>query len=267
MSARLAEETVLIAHNGRYVCENGRPVSIGLEVTRAVTGTRLYLARQPLPRQAAPDIRPVIEVTTESTLEAGRRLGRGTAALVFASALNPGGEFLDGEQTQEGDIARSSALFLCLRTVREYYLYHRAQANPLYTGRVIYSPDVPVFRGPDARLLARPYALSFLTAAAPNLAEIRRRKPELAGVVPGVLVWRAERVLRVAAANGHRTIVLGAWGCGFSGNSPQVVAAAFRIALRRLRRFDQVVFAIRDSSEDGRTYRAFLEAFATGRPQ
>lgn len=42
--------------------------------------------------------------------------------------------------------------------------------------RVIYSPAVPVFRDDDGVLLARPYPVSFLTAAAPNLA-VHDRQP------------------------------------------------------------------------------------------
>jgi len=39
-------------------------------------------------------------------------------------------------------------------------------------------------------------------------------------------------VLRVMAAQGHRTAVLGAWGCGVFRNDPREVATAFAEWLR-----------------------------------
>ena len=65
----------------------------------------------------------------------------------------------------------------------------------------------------------------------------------------------------MAAAHGHRQLVLGAWGCGVFANSPAVVAAAFRSALTRVPRFDRVVFAVLDRTGTGPTYRAFVDAF------
>lgn len=74
---------------------------------------------------------------------------------------------------------------------------------------------------------------------------------------------RAERVLRVAAAHGHRQIVLGAWGCGVFRNSPAVVAGAFQHALTRVPAFERIVFAVLDRTGQGPTYRAFVDAFSS----
>jgi uncharacterized protein (TIGR02452 family) len=267
VSARLAavaRETVEILHNGQYVAASGARVSIGAEVTRAVAGTRLYLPTDVIAEPVAVCSEPIVEVTTESTVEAGRRLGPDAVALVFASARNPGGGFRTGAKAQEEDIARASALFACLRTTGEFYLYHREHADLRYSDRVIYTPEVPVIRGPDGRLLERPYGLSFLVAAAPNLGAILDRQPEQAATVPTVLAGRAERVLRVAAGHGHRAIVLGAWGCGVFRNTPVSVAAAFQTALVRVPCFERVVFAILDPTGTSPNYRAFADAFAAG---
>jgi uncharacterized protein (TIGR02452 family) len=265
MSARLAalaRETVRIVRDGQYRTPQGRLVSIGEDVARAVAGTRLYLPDDELPHPEEPLKPLVVEVTRESTLEAGRRLGPGTAALVFASARNPGGGFLAGAKAQEEDVARASALYECLLTADEFYEHHRANRDLRYTDRVIYCPDVPVFRDRDGALLEEPYGLSFLVAAAPNLGAILVNQPHLAGTVPAVLKRRAERVLRVARAHGHRQIVLGAWGCGVFRNPPEIVAEAFRHALTEVPGFDRVVFAILDRTADSPTYRAFNAAVA-----
>ncbi|MBX6752454.1 MAG: TIGR02452 family protein, partial [Micromonosporaceae bacterium] len=224
---------------------------------------RLYLPDDELPEADEPLKPLVVEVTRESTLAAGRRLGPGTAALVFASARNPGGGFLSGAKAQEEDVARASALYECLITVDDYYAYHRAHRDLRYTDRVIYCPDVPVFRGDDGTLLEEPYGLSFIVAAAPNLGAILTNQPELAGTVPAVLKRRAERVLRVAMAHGHRQIVLGAWGCGVFRNPPEIVAEAFRHALTQVPGFERVVFAILDRTGDSPTFSAFNAAVAS----
>jgi uncharacterized protein (TIGR02452 family) len=80
-----------------------------------------------------------------------------------------------------------------------------------------------------------------------------------------VLAQRALRVLTVAAAHGHRRLVLGAWGCGVFGNVPQVVAEAFGAALNRIDRFDHVVFAVLDRAPATPTYHTFAEFFVSRR--
>jgi len=248
-----------IIERGGYQSDDGW-VDIGPDVVRAVAGTRLYLPSDPLPA-VGDAVTPVIEVTGESTVEAGRRVGPGAVALVFASARNPGGGFLRGTKAQEEDIARASALYECLRSVPEFYTFHRASADLRYSHRVIYSPDVPVFRRDDGRL-DHPYPLSFLTAAAPNRGAIGMNQPHLLDTVSATLDARAERVLRVAAAHGHRTLVLGAWGCGVFANVAADVASAFRTALSRVPVFQRVVFAVLDRTGTGPTYRTFADAFA-----
>ena len=266
MSARLraiARETVAIAERGGYRDAGGAEVR--LDVASAVAGTRLYLPGDPLP-EVPGGTTTAIEVTGESTLAAARRLvaagpqdsGGDVAALVFASARNAGGGFLNGAQAQEESIARSSALYPCLRAAGDFYAYHRSRTELTYSDRVIYSPRVPVFRDDKGGFLAQPYPVTFLTAAAPNLGAIRQNQPELIAEVPAILRRRAARVLAVAAAHGHRRLVLGAWGCGVFGNDPAVVAGAFAEALRD-GPFDQVVFAVLGPNRD-----AFTAVFPGG---
>jgi uncharacterized protein (TIGR02452 family) len=263
MSGRLREvarATVAIAEAQAYRAPSGRTVTI--DVAAAVAGTRLHLPDEALPA-GRPAERTDVEVTYESTLVAARRVAdENPAALVFASAKNPGGGFLGGAKAQEEDLARSSALYPCLLGASDFYAYHREQRDLRYSDRVIYSPAVPVFRDDKGALLEEPYRVAFLTAAAPNLGAIARNRPGDAGDVPAVLARRARRVLRVAAAHGHRTLVLGAWGCGVFRNDPATVAAAFADALREVGQFDRVIFAIRDDRSGTPVYRAFESAFA-----
>ncbi len=265
MSSRLrviAEDTVRIVGSGRYLAPGGGEVELAREVAGAVAGTRLYLPDDPVAAAAPIEGAPVVEVTGETTLAAAGRLGGDVACLVFASARNPGGGFLNGAQAQEESLARASALHACQQAAPKFYTFHRQQSDLRYSDRVIYSPSVPVFRDHDGTLLPRPYLVSFLTAAAPNLAAITATQPESAATVPVVLRTRAARVLQIAAAHGHRRLVLGAWGCGVFGNDPPVVASAFTEALDQARWFEQVVFAVYDRQPASPAYRAFARIFA-----
>lgn len=267
MSGRLREiarRTVEIAESGHYPGPSGVEVHIGPAVRAAVAGTRLHLPDDDLPPVPASSGDTVLEVTHETTLMAVRRLGPGTAALVFASAKNPGGGFLGGAKAQEESIARSSALYPCLLSAQQFYAYHREQRDLRYSDRVVYSPDVPVFRDDRGELLDEPYLTSFLTSAAPNLGAILRNQAEDAPEVPAILARRARRVLAVAAAHGHRTLVLGAWGCGVFRNDAATVADAFADALRQVPAFDRVVFAIRDNLSGTPVHAAFVRRFTTG---
>ncbi len=80
------------------------------------------------------------------------------------------------------------------------------------------------------------------------------------GQILPVLQSRAEKVLTVAVVHGHRSLVLGAWGCGVFGNAPQDVAEAFGDLLSSpgfRGAFDLVVFAIHERAEVS----AILQAF------
>ncbi|MER6677888.1 TIGR02452 family protein [Streptomyces sp. NPDC000983] len=250
---------------GQPAPPDGREVTISDAVRAARRGTRLY-GPEPVPVPTAPPLTTSVEVTGESSLEAARRLGPGTAVLNFSSARNPGGGYLNGAQAQEEALCRASALYTCLIEVPEFYDHHRRHRDAFYTDRVIHSPAVPVFRDDRGRLLDEPYLAGFLTSPAPNAGVVRRTAPERAAALPRALAARAERVLEAAAAEGYRRLVLGAWGCGVFQNDPAQVAEAFRALLapggRFADRFEQVVFGILDRTPQAAVRTAFERTFA-----
>jgi uncharacterized protein (TIGR02452 family) len=272
----IAKQTVEIVQRGEYVAPSGRTVSMLDGVERAKKGTRLYRPSElealaaNAPASTTRASRPAVSVTPETTSAAGRRLvvsERASRVLIlnFASAKNPGGGFLGGAKAQEEDLARASALYACQLTQPDYYAANRACGSMLYTDHMIYSPDVPFFRDDALDLVEEPYALSVITAPAPNAGEHARRDPNHRDVVNATLRGRAAHVLRVACAHEHRVLVLGAWGCGVFKNDPVFVATAFAelLASKELAgAFERVVFAIYDRSKAGATFRAFQERFA-----
>jgi uncharacterized protein (TIGR02452 family) len=256
---------------GAYVAPSGRAVSIREAVDAAVRGTTLVRPDEIAALEAAISSvpsrtgRPTIEVTPETTSAAARRLveregATQVAALSFASAISVCGGFLVGAKAQEEDLARQSALYACLAPQRAYYEMNRALGSDLYTDAMIHSPDDPFFRDDGLGWLEAPYAVSILTVPAPacrgGLDPSDPRVHETIG-------RRARNILLLAAARGHRTIVLGAWGCGAFRNDPENVSSAFSAALddERLRGvFERVLFAVYDPG--GRNLAAFRRRFA-----
>jgi uncharacterized protein (TIGR02452 family) len=206
----------------------------------------------------------VVEIEIETTL-AGitRLLNQGSApvaALNFASAKNPGGGFLSGSQAQEESLARSSALYASLTKVMAFYEHHRGQGTPLYTHAMILSPDCPVFRDDSGALLSSTQRVTFISSAAPNAGALKDRYPHEFNSIPEVLKTRAEYVLALAASQGLKHLVLGAWGCGVFRNDPHLVAQTFMQLLSRdewRTRFSKVVFSIPDSSPNADVVQIF----------
>ena len=135
-----------------------------------------------------------------------------------------------------------------------------ARSRPDSSDWAIYSADVPVFRTDEGSELEQPWLLSFLTCAAPYAPAIGQ--PESGDL----LEQRIHRVLAIARAYGHSTLVLGAWGCGAFENDAERTAWDFRRVLETDFRgaFSEVVFAITDWSPERKTLGPFRDVFAPG---
>jgi uncharacterized protein (TIGR02452 family) len=162
--ASLAEETLRLIEQGGYTSGSGKRVSLAEAVSRALHGTVGIPPEEVLGVPRTSEVKSVIEVTSESTLQALIRLqgedSPGLACLNFASAKNAGGGFLGGSQAQEESLARSSALYPCLKSAPQYYETNRACRTGLYTDWMIWSADVPFFRDDEGALLDLPVLAS-----------------------------------------------------------------------------------------------------------
>ena len=268
----IARETLEVLDAGSYETASG-PHDIRTEQQAAVGGTRLFRPADLASLVAAGAKRnegntsATFSVTEERTQDAARRLVQQEFAsdlvvLNFASARNPGGGFLTGARAQEEDLARSSGLYRCLETQTEYYEINRRASSLLYTDHIIYSPSVPWFRGGTRDFLERPFCAAIITAPAPNAGEFLRRKEGPRSELISTLVRRCAYVLAVAEAAGHRTLLLGAWGCGVFRNQPADVAEAFMSHLEQERfrhSFRHVEFAIYDRAPGQPNLVAFRE--------
>ncbi|MEZ4230578.1 MAG: TIGR02452 family protein [Polyangiaceae bacterium] len=270
---QVARDTLAICDAGSYVGPSGERIELGPQIEAAIRGTRLYEPKELDDLLALPGGEgeaPRVEVSDETTQLGAQRLvkeGETEVALLnFASARNPGGGFINGAKAQEEDVTRCSALHPCLTSpaVEEYYRVNRAMDSMLYTDHLIYSPRVPFFRSRSTDLLDEPFLASVITAPAPNAGEALKRDPDCSDEIEETLRRRAAKVLMVAAAQQHRVLVLGAWGCGVFRNRPDQVADAFgkHLSSPRFRGcFDRVLFAVLDRSPDRQTLSAFERRF------
>ena len=262
LAAEYGRQAVQIIESWEYPAPSGRVVNVSQLVKQSADGTVSYPPCQPFRESARGNYQTKISVENMTTLEAARRLiseGRQPAVLNFASATNPGGGFLGGARAQEEYLARSSGLYACIRD-NAMYAFHRSRRDPLYTNYAIYSPDVPVFRSDDGRLLDEPYTVGIITCPAVNANRVDfKRKNEI-----GPAMWlRILKVLSIGVKHGHDSIVLGAWGCGAFGNDGHEIAELFHRALEQNFKgsYRRVVFAIVDWSTDRKFIGPFQNAF------
>lgn len=265
-----AKDTLEIIERGSYQNTLGETVSVKQETDLAVENTKLWRTEDFPPSLDLTKLadETVFEVTDETTLEAAKRVCRedetgNPFVLNFASAKNPGGGFLGGAQAQEESLARSSSLYACLTANFEMYEFNRRRDSCLYSDWMIYSPQVPVFRNDDGSLTDKPYLVSFMTSPAVNAGVVNRQESKNIPQIEKVNRERARKFLWIANRNQHKTLILGAWGCGVFQNDPHEIARMFDELLKGefANCFERVIMAIYDKTPAQKVYNAFVEVF------
>ena len=176
--------------------------------------------------------------------------------LNMANAYHSGGGWLSGALAQEEALCYRSSLSFTLKT--RYY--------PLPDAGGIHSPTVIVIResmanGHDLLDLSRPEDLPVVSVV--SVAGISG--PKVVRTVSGEEGYQHKKdremmkekmrvVLRIAAVNGHRVVVLGALGCGAFGNPKGEVVQCWKEVFEE-DEFDggwweAVVFAVMETGED-----------------
>lgn len=259
----IAKETIEICKNGSYTSLSGNKVDISVDLDMAKQFSVYYTEGVPANvTEVDEPITPVIEVTNETTTQAAQRLaGLGKqkiVALNFASARNQGGGFLSGALAQEEDLCRKSGLYTCLKGKPLFYNANILCDNCYYTDGVIYSPKVPFFRDEYDLVLENPYTLSIISAPAPNLNGVEKVDGK---ILTTTLAKRINKILEIAYINGHKNLVLGAWGCGAFGNDANMIATMFQAGLMLTPAFEHVCFAVYDRRDPPVIYETFKKVF------
>ena len=275
----IAQDTLNILQKGYYFHSKGEQIDISRDLKACLAGTKYYepdslsLLQKEVFSKSPKFSEVEFDVRNETSLVGAERLARSLgegqlakiAVLNFASAKNPGGGFLKGARAQEESLARSSALYKSLVKCPQYYDFHRSHRSLLYSNRIIYSPDCPVFKKDDGTLLDEPYLVDFITSPAPNAGMILRDRPKDAEKIPEVLRDRGAKILTLAASHDCDALILGAWGCGVFRNDPAIVARVFADYLLPnglfAGSFKTILFSVLDSTKGQKNFREFQRRF------
>lgn len=257
---KIAEETLEILERGFYENSKGERIEIRELQEMAEKLTKLYTPDESdnlLKNQRVESLNneTEIKVTNQTTLDAVRELisegNKDVLCLNFASARNPGGGFLGGSQAQEESLARSTGLYNCQLKSFEYYEINRTTKSCIYTDYMIYSPFVPIIKNESGLNLDELNYCGIITSPAVNKGVVKQKEPEKLDDIEEVMKRRIRKVLAISLENNHKTIVLGAWGCGVFQNDPNDIARYFKETLSSdfKNKFKKIVFAIYSRNE------------------
>lgn len=238
----------------------------GLLATRPDVRDRGYLYKDGdapiLDKKYCPSLPPThVRVINSDSIDAALALGSSATNNRHPCVLNMANANSAGGGWQHGALAQEEAL--CYRTSLSRTLKHHYYPLPAKGG--IYSPYVLVIRnnmksGHDLLDLLNPAALPVIAAI--SVAAVCM--PQTTADANGVLRYRLGQdkrlmeekmrvILRIAARNGHRQLVLGAFGCGAFANPKDEVANMWASVLKEAEFgggwWSDVVFAVLD---DGR---------------
>lgn len=125
----------------------------------------------------------------------------------------------------------------------------------MYSDYMLISPNVCVFRDAQLNLLQDVYNVAVATVPAPNLRTFVIGKNNLTQL----MLTRTRKFLSLAAYEGYKNLVLGAWGCGAFRHNPADVAGYFyKVLLDEgfAALFDTITFAIIKSENNLQAFRA-----------
>ena len=257
--ALTAQDTLEILKRGYYHNSRGERIDIAQQQTAAEENTRLYrpeelleLIESPEDGQAAYETACVVnDLTTLDSVRNEYPNDHHLLCLNYASTKNPGGGFLKGARAQEESIARASGLYPCQLKAENYYKSNRRNRSCLYTHHMIYTPSVPVIKKEQGELMDQPVFPSIITAPAVNAGAVHRNEPGNVYKIEPVMRQRIDMLLALCRKHGHKTLILGAWGCGVFRNEPADIARLFKDLLfgKYNNQFERVVFSVYSRNE------------------
>ena len=228
----IANETLEIINKGFYINSNRCRIDVRKEIHKSIEETMLYeLDNSEEVNKSKMDKFSNIEIIEGSIIDEiikiRNKIDDGNIiALNFASAKNPGGGFLNGAMAQEESIARASTLYPCLIKENEFYNYHKKNNNPLYSDKIIYSPNVLIIRNDEGELLEKPVKCSFITSSAVN-ARVALKRGITREQIYSVMENRIDKIIQLSILKKADVMVLGAFGCGVFGNDADDIAKIF----------------------------------------
>jgi len=257
--------TQQIITRGSYITEAGIEHDIQESLHQANAQMVTFRPDAVIPQGTAKYSQAMTFVHNQTALmvaHARQRRGYRVAVLNFTNPRNLGGGWLHGVQSQEASLARSSGLMHCLGS-HSWYRNRTHRTNPFYDDTVIVTPHVPVFRGHEGDLLETPLHYAMISAAAVHSTNVQLYMPQREAEIPLQMARRATRIIEAAATTNANVLILGAWGVGEFGHTPELIATAFQVAFesRATRAFAIIDFAVPDIAPTTPVYTAFRNRF------
>lgn len=256
-------DTVAAVRRGYYATQNGT-IRFDESTTRAMIENTIFYDKEFFVDNNKKTTGTKISVVNCDCLVEAEKLvemGMNVAVLNMASRRNPGGGVTTGAGAQEENIFRRTNIFQSLYQFAHYANLYGVRRNekqyPLdrnFGG--IYSSDVTVFRGPEDEgypLLDNPFHVAFISVAALNRPELTSDNKIIQSLIDPTK-RKMRTILRIALANGHDAIVLGAFGCGAFRNPPAHIAALFHEVLKEEEfhnKFKHISFSILEDHNSG----------------
>ncbi len=189
--------------------------------------------------------------------------------LNMVSPTHPGGRVRDGAAAQEEELCRRTSLLLSLEgeEAKKYYEYNNALKTRMASNAVMMSANVEVIKDSASEPLNEPFEIAVMSCAAPMVRLGLEGMSE--DEYRDMLYRRICGMLLVAASQGYRHLILGAFGCGVFGNDAAAVSDLFCRAFRELSNrghmFASVDFAVLCCADNDRNYREFCRNFLSNR--
>lgn len=270
------DSTLEFVQKGSYLA-NWKDVKLDLEEDMGKNSI-FYTSEVHIPTSAHRYESTGVSVIVDDTLNAAHKMvgeGKDPCVLNMASRQTPGGAVKRGLGAQEENLFRRSDLYRSLfRFDKEQAEEFGMEADTKYSYPMdrdfggIYSGDVTVFRSDEKNgyaLLTQPYKVSVVSVAPISDPEVVDDMICPEQVEPTMNKIRT--ILRIAFINGHRHLVLSAFGCGEQANPPRHMAELFKSVLEEdefRHRFTEIVFAIlkRGGELSGQgNYESFRDVF------
>ena len=267
------EDRVKVAHNvmaelnvGGFETEDGY-----YTFSSETAGVKL-MKTTPVPYFIGKDIVPTsanVRIVNDNTISVAFLLAKAgkTGVLNFASAWQPGGGWLRGDNAQEECLARCSTLYRSIGmnpAASGYYLHQKTHLCPYNPDLMLVSPRVTVYRFPDdGSHMYMPFDVCCISCAAVDYRKHAGRDDPRVETGNIKMRMRIQAILNQFYLEGCRNVVLGAWGCGVFKNKPLTIAQLFRTEIYKggwIHAFDNITFAILGDSK-GTNVKAFEQVF------
>lgn len=215
------------------------------------TNYNLYSTKS-IPARSGSLFKPKLIFSLKDSISAAEQLYK-PLVINFANSFYPGGGFTFGARGQEEDLCCRSTLYASLLSkpaTLSFYTPPKYEVANMGSEQILFSPYVCVFRNKQFRLLAKPFYISVCSIATP----IKNAKEEniTQYFLDYIMKNRLRRLFNNAPKYGFNALILGAWGCGAFGHSPQVISNYFYELLMEenyISKFNRIVFAFKNDFE------------------